>query len=133
VVLSLPAATYAFTDDTPPRDVLDAPAPPAPWGTFNPDILALGLTGPTSYGGREFAIITTGDKWTVTLPAVHLRPHATVPLPTVSLAIPAGLHKDEQEIQVRWSATSTSAAGRAAGMLTIPLVPGPVNVSMDGD
>ncbi len=133
VVLNLPAATYAFTEDTPPRDVLDAPVPPAPWGTFDPGILDLDLTRPPiPYGRGEFATVTTGDKWTVTLPAVHLRPHATVSLPTVSLAIPAGLHEDEQEIQLGWSATSTSAAGRATRMLTIPLVPGPVNVSMDG-
>jgi hypothetical protein len=119
VVLTVPGGVAAFTDDDDPEHVADAPAPPEEWGS--PDILrplAVNLEGVRPIGYRR-AKVEIGDRWTVTLPAGDIRPHESIPLPVVYLAISHAF--TDGEIDVEWSLTSKSASGRPRGALTAPV------------
>jgi hypothetical protein len=126
VVLTLPPAAYVFTNREHPHKILDAPNPPAPWGQPR-QLWDPVPTVPASFAFAERTTITVGDSWVVTFPAVDLRPHQPVPLAKVHLAIPDAFHNGE--IEMRWAATSTSAAGRAEGTVTVGLASTGVQIS----
>src|ERR1035441_1537060 len=128
IVIRLPPGVYAFTEDEGPHEVLDPPGSPAPWGS-----LGLGVGDIRAVRAiplfRERAAVSIGNSWAVTFPAIDLRPHQTVVLPTVDLAIPEGFANGD-ELEIRWTATSTSAAGRIEGVLKASLASGGVHVSI---
>jgi hypothetical protein len=126
VVITMPPAVHVFTDDDGPRELLNPPEPPAPWGT-------VGLEYPPSFVRshpvlRERAAVSVGDSWTVTFPAVDLRPHQTMVLPAAHLVIPEAIV--DSDIEIRWAATSTSASGLVRGALSASIAPGGVLISL---
>ncbi|MGH2948479.1 MAG: hypothetical protein ACRDPC_19840 [Solirubrobacteraceae bacterium] len=127
VELRFPDGVYPFLDRQGPHELLDAPEAPAPWGTKMMSDLASDVNLPRlgSPGGK---IEQQGKGFHVAFDPVHVRPHASRPLPPLHLAIPR-VAVEGDEIRVRWNATSTSAAGAVAGELVFPVAKDPVAVT----
>jgi hypothetical protein len=123
VELQFPAGLYPFLDRDGPHELLAAPEAPKPWGKKAlielPDVkVARGF-------GSEAKIGKQGQEFHVAFTPVHVRPHASVPLPPLYLAIPRQAYPAD-EVRVQWSATSTSAAGAVTGEVVLPVGKHPV-------
>jgi hypothetical protein len=118
VILTMPAGVAAFTEDDDPAHVVDAPAAPVPWGTTAGLLTSFDIDSVRPIGYRR-AKVTIGDRWRVTLPAGDIRPHESIRLPPVYLAIPEAF--TDGELVLEWSLTSKSASGRPSGVLTAPV------------
>lgn len=111
VVLKIPAGPTVWHETHEVATVLGASQPPKPWGKQRPfEVVPPNIQSLTFRSSVE--IVRDEGGATVRFAPEHVRPFASVSLPTVHLVL---LEDDPGEIEVSWTLTSSGVDGQAAG------------------
>lgn len=124
VVLEPPENVLVYVDEDDPDSELEPPKPPLRWGEHS---IYSSLSPALFRSVRPEAVThvtTAGSQQQVRFLPINLRPHATESLPPVYLILPR--NKTGDEIELRWTATSTSADSFASGTITVQVDKEPV-------
>ena len=128
ISLTLPAAVKPFLDADEPETRLGAPTPPAPYGhrTMARQIEQIRQVEPLQIVPSPSVELSNDGNRVVFAPQ-DVRPHQMHLLPELYLAVPQPLVDDE--VEVEWRATSTSADGDVEGVLSFPVSENPHQAS----